>query len=95
MKVEVECRRGPGGWICEAVVGDDPGATRHEVRVSGDDLDRLDQGAVDPTSLVRRSFAFLLAREPRESILRSFELAVIRRYFPEWEAEISAPPGSR
>jgi hypothetical protein len=95
VKVEVDCRRDSSGWICEAVVGDDPGATRHEVRVSGDELDRLDPGAADPTALVRRSFAFLLAREPRESILRSFELPVIGRYFPEWEAEISAPPGSR
>jgi hypothetical protein len=42
----------------------------------------------DPTRLVRESFEFLLAREPRESILRSFELPVIGRYFPEWETEI-------
>jgi hypothetical protein len=33
---------------------------------------------------VRRSFEFLLAREPKESILRSFDLPVIGRYFPEF-----------
>jgi len=37
---------------------------------------------------VRRSFAFLLAREPRESILREFELPVIARYFPEYPKAI-------
>jgi hypothetical protein len=37
---------------------------------------------------VRASFEFLLAHEPRESILRSFELPVIGRYFPEWQDEI-------
>ena len=37
---------------------------------------------------VEASFAFLLEREPRESILRAFDLAVISRYFPDYEAEI-------
>jgi hypothetical protein len=34
------------------------------------------------------SFRFLLAREPKESILRSFGLSTIVRYFPEFEREI-------
>jgi hypothetical protein len=38
--------------------------------------------------LVRESFVFLLAREPPSSILRSFSLDVISRYFPEYPAEI-------
>jgi hypothetical protein len=38
--------------------------------------------------LVRASFGFLLEREPRESILRSFDLSAISRYFPEYEREI-------
>ena len=33
---------------------------------------------------------FLLAREPRESILGRFDLPLIGRYFPEYEREISA-----
>jgi len=88
VRVDVSCTPEAGGWICQVVVGDDARATRHEVRVADAQVDRLDPGAADPTALVRRSFAFLLAREPRESILRSFELEVIGRYFPEWEAEI-------
>jgi len=38
--------------------------------------------------LVGRSFDFLLEREPNTSILRSFDLPVIARYFPEYEREI-------
>ena len=38
--------------------------------------------------LVRRSFDFLLEREPNTSILRQFELPVIARYFPEYERVI-------
>jgi len=69
-------------------VGADAGATRHEVRVSREILERLRPGDVEPDALVRDSFAFLLDREPRESILPSFELQVIGRYFEEWESEI-------
>lgn len=39
--------------------------------------------------LIRRSFEFLLEREPMESILSSFDLTVINRYFPEFESRIS------
>ena len=42
-----------------------------------------------PIDLVRRSFAFLLEREPKESILRSFELPEIGRYFPDYERTIT------
>ena len=32
---------------------------------------------------------FLLEREPKESILRSFDVSQIATYFPEFEAEIT------
>ena len=59
------------------------------MRVAGETLERFDLALdADPAGLVRDSFDFLLEREPRESILRAFELSEIGRYFPEWEAEI-------
>ena len=74
------------------VVGDDPRATAHEVTVADAVLARLGPGAVDRDAaerLVRASFVFLLEREPREAILRSFDLPVIERYFPGYEAAIA------
>jgi hypothetical protein len=89
--VDVTCMpEGVGGWRCEVAVGTDAAATQHDVSVEPDTLARLAPEADDPTDLVRRSFAFMLAREPRESILPSFELSVIGRYFPEYETEIRA-----
>ena len=38
---------------------------------------------------MRDCFAFLLEREPKESILRSFDVSVIGGYFPEFEREIA------
>ena len=38
--------------------------------------------------LIKKSFEFLLERESKESILSSFDLPVISRYFPEYERVI-------
>jgi hypothetical protein len=86
---DVICRAEGPRWVCSVRVGDDPAATHHEVTVSRDLLGRMRPGAAEPDELIRDSFAFLLEREPRETILRSFDLPVIRRYFPEWEREIA------
>ena len=62
--------------------------TTHDVIVSSSDYKRLASGKVEPEELVRRSFEFLLEREPKESILTRFDLSLIGRYFPEYEHEI-------
>jgi hypothetical protein len=60
----------------------------HLVTLDPKDYARLAQGAVEPRELIRKSFEFLLEREPKESILSRFDLTVIGRYFPEFEHEI-------
>jgi len=63
-------------------------SSRHEVTVDDDYHQELTDGQIDKEELVRRSFEFLLEREPKESILSSFNLRVISRYFPSYEDEI-------
>ena len=60
----------------------------HQVTLDRKDYARLTGEAVDPEELIRKSFEFLLEREPKESILSRFDLSVISRYFPEYEREI-------
>jgi len=60
----------------------------HRVRLGEDDYRTLCAGKIEAGELIRRSFEFLLAREPKESILPEFDLAVIGRYFPEYEREL-------
>ena len=60
----------------------------HRVRISQDDYRRLCGGKIEADELIRRSFEFLLAREPKESILPEFDLSLIERYFPEYEREL-------
>ena len=49
---------------------------------------KLTGGVVSPAELIKRSFEFLLEREPKESILKHFDLPTIYKYFPEFEVEI-------
>jgi hypothetical protein len=77
------------GNTYDVTVEDARGATHHEVTVWPSDLARYAPEAT-PEALVAASFAFLLEREPKEAILRRFDLAVIEQYFPEYPARIGA-----
>jgi hypothetical protein len=63
----------------------DKSTTTHEVRVQADYALKLTAGKISTLQLLKKSFEFLLEREPNTSILRSFDLSVISRYFPEYE----------
>ncbi len=87
-EISVSVNRDDPGWLALISVSESGVVSRFNVRVSKAELERFDPGAADPTDLVRRSFEFLLAREPAGSILTSFGLSTIQRYFPEYEREI-------
>jgi len=73
-------------------VTDDAGTSTHTVTLSGADWERLGKPFHSPDDLVRASFAYLLAREPKEQILASFDLGQISTYFPGWDRELAPPP---
>lgn len=62
--------------------------THHRVTLRKADYERLAGSRASPEALVTESFRFLLEREAKESILGSFDLTLIGRYFPEYESEI-------
>lgn len=63
-------------------------ATTHRVTVQPKDLARLAKPGEPPEAFLVRCFEFLLEREPKESIMSSFDVMVIARYFPEFESTI-------
>jgi len=63
--------------------------TVHIVSLQPAYAEKLTGGKVSAEVLIEKSFEFLLARESNTSILRSFDLAVIARYFPDYEDEIA------
>jgi hypothetical protein len=62
--------------------------TEHIATLSQPHCDRLTNGMCSPEKLVEASFAFLLDREAKESILRRFDIAAIEQYFPEFEEQL-------
>ncbi len=82
---------GGGAWTCAVRVRDERSTTDHEVLVDEIDLPAALDGAETPDveRLVRATFDFLLEREPKESILRRFDLSVVRRYFPDYPETIA------
>lgn len=92
--ITVGCEQDRDRWRCEVRIGDDPDATRHQVTVRDEDLLRLAPAGTSVEKVVEASFVFLLEREPREAILRQFDLPVIARYFPEYEREIGRRLGA-
>lgn len=64
------------------------GKSEHEVTLGQADFARLSNGQLKAGALIEAAFRFLLDREPKESILRRFDITVIGRYFPEFEREL-------
>ncbi len=83
-------RLGQGEPLTFAVrLHDASGESRHRVTMQRATWERL-RGASEasPEDVVRAAFAFLLEREPKESILGRFDVEVIPRYFPEFEERL-------
>ncbi len=78
-------REDPASFLVTVKVTEGASHTTHEVTVKRADHARLARADEHVTKLVERSFEFLLEREPKESIMRKFDLMVIARYFPEYE----------
>ena len=77
-----------GNNVYLVTVDEGSSSTTHSVTVWPSDVDRYAPSA-EPEELLRASFEFLLEREPKESILRTFELPVIERYFRDYPAAMA------
>ena len=62
--------------------------TTHKVTVTDESLTDLTDNNVTKTQLLKFSFNFLLDREPNTSILSSFDINVISRYFSDYRDEV-------
>ena len=62
--------------------------TTHTVTVSDQSLTNLTDNKVTKTQLLELSFKFLLEREPNTSILSSFDINVISKYFSDYRDKV-------
>ena len=63
--------------------------TKHVVNVTDEMLFNLTKNKISKKELLNFSFNFLLERETNTSILSSFDLIVISKYFPEYTKKVS------
>ena len=89
-KITVSRTDAPDGWVLTVRVAEGSSSTEHRIELLRDYHVKLTQGCATPEQLAEASFRFLLERESKESILRSFEMPVIAHYFPEYEQRIGS-----
>ena len=73
--------------VFEVTVADSV-TTTHAVTVTDQSLTDLTDNNTTKTQLLDFSFNFLLQREPNTSILSSFDINVISRYFSDYRDEV-------
>ena len=84
-------RSGDGDpMLFDVTVKDGKSESRHRVTMAAQTFERLSAAKHAPEACIEAAFRFLLDREPKESILQSFDVTVISRYFPEFERELPA-----
>jgi len=71
------------------IVTEGSSSTKHNVTLDEEYYQKLTKGRISKEELIEKSFVFLLGRESKESILRTFNLQVIKRYFPAYEHSIN------
>lgn len=83
-KITVYSKEIERGWEFDVTVSDHETETKHKVTMSRVYYEKLGTDT-PPEEVVRKSFEFLLEREPKESILSEFNIEVIAKYFPEFD----------
>jgi hypothetical protein len=79
---------GGDDYLFDVRVREGNDSTTHRVTVSDEEYNSLAEDHISPGELVKKSFEFLLEREPRESILKEFGIMDIAKYFPEYLEEV-------
>lgn len=69
----------------EVVIRDIHGESRHRVTMQADEAERWAGLGAEPSRCVEAAIQFLIDREPKGAILSTFDMRVIRRYFPEFD----------
>lgn len=72
----------------EVSVQEASGHTAHRVTLSRSDRARVCPQGTDACRCIEAAFRFLLDREPKEAILRRFNLMRIADYFPDFELQL-------
>lgn len=83
-----ETNQSENGWTFLVELGQGEGLLEYWIEVDRDYWTRLTNRRIEPSDLVTRMFSFLLGKEPKELILKKFNIADVAGHFPMFEIEI-------
>lgn len=69
-------------------VSEENSSTQHYVFVPHEYFKHITQEVLTVEEFIRKSFEFLLSREPKEAILAEFDISTIQQHFPGFEKVI-------
>ena len=75
-------------YVYDVEVTEGGSATEHRVILPSDYYETITDSEIDPDELVKKSFEFLLDKEPKEAILGEFNIKEISQNFPDYEDEV-------
>lgn len=70
------------------VVQEEDSKTEHNVELDDQYYQIVTAANITKEDFIKKSFQFLLKREPKESILSKFNLRIIESYFPGYKEEM-------
>jgi len=88
--IDVEQTATGDPMVFSVSIKDRGASSHHRVTLSRASYDHFTAGAVEPAECVRAAFRFLLERESPGDILPSFDVNVIKMYFPHFERDFPA-----
>ena len=81
--IRIKSRTNNLGYHFNVDITDEKGSSTHRVTMDRDFIMRIGAN-YDPEQVIRKTFEFLLANEPKEKILTEFDVTVIPKYFPDY-----------
>lgn len=79
-------------WKYMVLLGHESNDVGFLVKIKREYWEYLTDGRETPEQLIKKCFCFLLKKQSKYSILRSFDLWEIQKLFPEFESEIKKVP---
>ena len=82
-EIKIKSRTNNLGYHFNIEVTDKNGFASYRVTMDRDFIIRIGAN-YEPELVVRKSFEFLLSKEPKEKIMEEFDLTIITQFFPEY-----------
>lgn len=83
-QIAVKQTREDPSYNFEVIVKENGTDTQHAVSMSKDYFNSLDTER-GPWEVIHETFLFLLDKEPKEAILKEFDITLVSHYFPEFK----------